>query len=195
MYAPHYWRVLTILLAIVMHTQYNRETETSAEEVKSGSEDPHLDEFREIEEAKDDIEYRLEMASALSSPTLDRLGRLKHHGNWGMATQAAWTIWVDDRRRFQGPFEISRVREGAIRWTGFLEGRLGVSSPENWRLTVESAVPRGVHPVLNPNPAHMVPFFFKSPGDAKKDRVEILPGLKAFKDVSATERCAMKLSF
>jgi len=128
-------------------------------------------------------EYRIAIWKTLEASTLDDLTKLKKHPNWGIAAQAAWMEWVDDRRQFSGRFQSSRVRDGASRWLGFLEGRLNTTPPEVWCNIVRTARPREVPPIIDRNPSKMTPFLFETVETVKEGMVELLPGLFGDKDV------------
>jgi hypothetical protein len=131
------------------------------------------------------VHYRGVMARILSQASTGDLAVLKSYGNSGVALQAAWTEWVDDRLRLAGEFKLLKVTIGASRWLGFVEGRLGVEPPEAWSKCVQTAHPPLVPATLIATPFQMPSFIFDPPTDQSIMRVEILPGLFATRGITA----------
>ena len=137
---------------------------------------------------KSAVKYGTLIAKLLGSAPRQEIEKLKSHENWGISLHAAWEQWVDDRHQFNGTYSQSRAQAGALRWLGFVEGKLGTQLPVDWCnsvLTVRSMQnPRRFD--TDPNNTDQL-WFRKIPSSTRR-KVEILPGLHADPAVSALVR-------
>lgn len=129
-------------------------------------------------------DYRGEMAAMLARASIDDLQKMKRHENAGIALQAAWTEWVDDRRQLSGPLHLEAIGQRANRWLGFAEGRLKFSPPKRWGECVLTARPGTVPQIRDPNPARMTSFVFE-PGVVNEGFQEVLTGLFGATELTA----------
>jgi hypothetical protein len=134
----------------------------------------------------EDAKYVSAVTSSLAVAGIAELSVLKRHANWGIALQTAWTEWGDDRRRLSGAYDRARVRDGVIRWLGFMEGRLGIEPPVKWAGCVKTAQATAVSLQGNTDPLEMSPLVFDIDDLARNERVEVLPGLFAQSGIEAT---------
>lgn len=154
-----------------------------SEEAPSGEHRPTEVEVRELLRTSTS-KYGDFVAALLSTANKGRLAELKRNPNWGIALQSAWSQFVDDRR-FESNFERSRLRDGAHRWLGFAEAKLGFCPPQTWCECIITANRQDSVPKIRHNAKEMGPLAFDSTPSDQVDRVEIVPGLRADASISA----------
>lgn len=144
------------------------------------------DEFEELVSKNEMIRYYQQLSGMLAKADVTELHQMKRHANFGVALQAAWTQWVDDRRGLLFERSQKQIRDGITRWMGFVEGQLGVAPPERWCDYLKTGFRINNDYSLAKDPTRMHPIFFDSSKDEKENVFNVLPGLTSSTRISAT---------